>query len=136
MTGFLRRVVSCRRLPGNDLEAPALDTPLLPSKLSGSFSAPELAHRQQQAHAGPDSPTRHSLRRKMAGQPKTRNFQHLALAFLSGGLLTYLCTSLMGKAGSHLGFISTQASLLTRSSLSSCLPCTEPLAAVLYFESI
>lgn len=54
----------------------------------------------------------------MVGQPKPKQFQHLAFAFVLGGLLTYLCTSLMGKAGSHLGFISTQASLLTRCSFS------------------
>ena len=114
MTGFLRRVVSCRRLPGSDPEAPDLESPLLLSKLSGSFSAPELAHRQQHAHSGPDSPNRHSPRRKMVGQPKPKQFQHLAFAFVLGGLLTYLCTSLMGKAGSHLGFINTQASFLTR----------------------
>lgn len=110
--GF-RRVASCRRLASNDPEAPDLESPLL-SKLSGSFSAPELAHKQQQANtaAGPGLLTRISPRKM--GPQKHKHFQQLALAFLAGGILTYLCTSLMGKAGAHLGFISSQASFLTR----------------------
>ena len=110
--GFLRRVASCRRLTSSDPEAPDLESPLLLSKLSGSFSAPELAHRQQQAYTGPGPLTRISPRKM--GPQKHRHFQQLAVAFLAGGLLTYLCTSLMGKAGAHLGFISSQANFLTR----------------------
>ncbi|CAL8463939.1 g3474 [Coccomyxa elongata] len=48
------------------------------------------------------------------GPQKHKHFQQLAFAFLAGGVLTYLCTSLMGKAGAHLGFISSQATFLTR----------------------
>ena len=111
MTGFLRRVVSCKRLPEHDPEAPPLTSPLLQNAhLSGSFSAPELVHRSNSpVREGSDCP-----RMKPAGQSRARYLQHLALAFIVGGVLTYSCTSLMGKAGVQLGYLSSHASLLSR----------------------
>lgn len=31
--------------------------------------------------------------------PKQKYLQHLAFAFVAGGLLTYLCVTLLGRAG-------------------------------------
>lgn len=125
MTSFLRRVASCRRLPATpeaDVD-PGQTATLLsihvaqPGRsLSGSISAPELSSRKQKQQEGAfDSPsstapssgasTPRRMRTAGAGL-RARDFQHMALSFVAGGLLTYMCVGLMGQAGTRLGFIS------------------------------
>lgn len=60
---------------------------------AGSFSAPQL-------HKASPEPIFHSSPRMRPGtMPKQKYLQHLAFAFVAGGLLTYLCVTLLGRAG-------------------------------------
>lgn len=60
---------------------------------AGSLSAPQL-HKVSPEPAFQGSPR---MRQGMASRQKY--LQHVALAFVAGGVLTYICVNLMGHAG-------------------------------------
>lgn len=60
---------------------------------AGSLSAPQL-------HKTSPEPALHSSPRMRQGAVARQKYlQHLAFAFVAGGLLTYLCVSVLGHAG-------------------------------------
>ena len=126
MNEFLRRVASIRGLPStSDAEAGLGqgDSPntfrLFPLKrsLSSSLSAPELGKQHQQLQQQqqsspasiPPSSGASSPRSMRTAALRPQHYQHMALSFVAGGLLTYLCIWLLCNAGARLGFLSSPA---------------------------
>ena len=79
--------------------------------LSSSLSAPELRKQQQQRSPAstPPSSEAASPRRMRAAALRPHHLHLMALSFVAGGLLTYLCIFLMCTAGARLGFLGTPA---------------------------
>ena len=122
MNGFLCRIASYRGLPSTTDADSGLGQIAFPiylrlsqvgPSLSNSLSAPELRKEQQQQQSSPASTppsSRASSPRSMrtAGL-RPRHFQHIALSFVAGGFLTYLCICFMCATGTRLGFLSSPA---------------------------
>lgn len=106
-----------------------LRLPQVQPLLSSSLSAPELRNQQQQASPAstPPSSEASSPRRMRTAALRPHHLQHMALSFVSGGLLTYLCIFLMCNAGTRLGFLRTPAEPMVLPSL----PCVADQRAAL-----
>lgn len=68
----------------------------MPSPYAGSFSAPQL-------HKPSPEPLFHTAPRMRPGvMAKHVYLQHVAFAFIAGGLLTYLCVTFLGNTGTTI----------------------------------